>query len=135
MNACLPSRIPSRFSYKQLFISMSACVMQWLIRGKGSGWGAGVASHTPLKGLKTYNFFRSRTFHVLSNLKLKFDARYQSIPSKFEWLHKYVWYVYCSVCSVLNVTSSYCELLYGLHAQKNICIVYCARPNKSMHLP
>lgn len=55
-----------------------------------SGVLAGMTSHPPERFGKIDVLFSSRRLFVLSIFKLKFDDKYESIPSKFECLHKYI---------------------------------------------
>lgn len=51
--------------------------------------------------------FKSRSFFVLTFFRLTSDAKCETIPTKFESLHKYIWYVYCSFCWIVKVITSY----------------------------
>ena len=72
-----------------------------------SKWVTGVNSHpspTPMKGLKKKwcHLLEVEVF-LLRMFRVKSDVKYKPIPSKFECLHSYVWWVYFSVWSTMKI--------------------------------
>ena len=78
------------------------------ISGGFRGWQGWLVTQ-PVNGLKNCALCSSRSFFVLSSLKLKSDAKYKSIPSRLQCLEKYILCIHCNVCSPVKVATSYCE--------------------------